>query len=317
MVSLLRFPVGFLVLLLLGILSRADAAKADWIKRSALPVAIAHSSAELIGEEIFVLRNNWHAKADNFFEAYDVTGDGWRPLMPLPVDRSNFGVASSRDRLFVTGGINPQSELMSDGLWSFSPAMSQWYQLPPMPGVRAYHKSIVVDDFLYVFGGRGLNSNKTYRYDIIRSEWRVLQVEMPVQRVEFAIAELGGEIYLVGGRGRQNEIFSDVHIFNPQSGGWRRGPDLPVSISGGSLVELDGRLHLLGGYALAPNKTLASHYLLEPGGQSWRALPAMPSPRHHAAAVDAGGKIIVIGGALGVGFYAFFTASDDVSIYTP
>ncbi|MGC6471699.1 MAG: Kelch repeat-containing protein [Parvibaculales bacterium] len=313
----LRFFPRFIFLLMIGLLLMTGVAQSGWRKGMSLPVAIAHTSAEKIGREIFVLRNNWHAKADNFFEAYDVDGDGWRPLMPMPVDRSNFGVSAAMDRLFVTGGINPQSELMSDGVWSFSPAMSQWYQLPPMPGVRAYHKSIIVDDYLYVLGGRGVNRDKIYRYDLGTSEWKVLDVEMPVQRVEFALAAANGEIYLIGGRGRQNETFADVHVFNPKDGRWRRGPDLPAPVSGGSLVEVQGHLHLLGGYALAPEKTLATHYVLTPQAEDWRSMPAMPIPRHHAAALGVDEKIIVIGGALGVGFYAFFTASDDVSIYTP
>lgn len=315
MVDLRSFKQFFM--LLIGFLCMTGAAQADWLKGMSLPVAIAHSSAEKIGREVFVLRNNWHAKADNFFEAYDVEGDGWRPLLPMPVARSNFGLAAAEDRLFVTGGINPQSELMSDGVWSFSPAMSQWYQLPPMPGVKAYHKSIVVGDFLYVLGGRGLNRDKIYRYDLGTSEWKTLEVKMPAQRVEFALAEMDGEIYLVGGRGQENEIFSDTHIFNPQKQNWRIGPPLPAPVSGGSLVKIQGNLHFLGGYTFMPNKTLASHYTLMPGDQRWQKMSDMPTPRHHAAAIGVDGKIIVIGGALGVGFYAFFTASDEVSIFTP
>jgi hypothetical protein len=53
-------------------------------------------------------------------------------------------------------------------------------------------------------------------------------------------------------------------------------------------------------------------------GKRWQRQAPMPDGGRHRMAYYAGDdSFILIGGAVGGGFYALFTASDRVSIFTP
>lgn len=311
---MLRFSIALFFMALFLPLSTAQA---DWRQGMKLPASLAYAEAAVIDGEIYVLRNNRHAGKDKFFEAYDIRGDGWRPLLPLPVDRHDFAMAVSLDQLFVTGGINPETDAMSNGMWMYSARKAQWYQFPPMPGKRAHHRSVIIDPYLYIIGGQGDDMDKIYRYHLTRSVWESLPLTINLPTRAFAAVADGEDIIIAGGRDDNNIMTDKVWSYNTQDKDWQQLARLPRPMSGGGLVQQADGLHFLGGYSQTPEKTWDTHYLLANNRREWVALEALPAPRHHAAVVGFENRIFMLGGAVGVGFYAFFTATDNVFIYQP
>jgi len=77
------------------------------------------------------------------------------------------------------------------------------------------------------------------------STWRTVPVPRPPRSCQ--MAGYRGEVWLLGGRGVHNG--REVQIFNPATGRWRSGPDLPRELVWGCAAVVDGRLIVAGGAA--------------------------------------------------------------------
>jgi N-acetylneuraminic acid mutarotase len=84
------------------------------------------------------------------------------------------------------------------------------------------------------------------------------------------------------------------------------GPRLEAGV-----VELDGRMYVLGGFDASSHIT-AEVAVYDPELDAWSEAAAMPRAMHHLNAVAAGGRIAVLGGLA-----IDFTAIGDVFLYDP
>lgn len=289
-------------------------ARADWREGAPLPSAVPAAVGAQMDGGFYVMSGAVGAGMRSFFELYDLRADGWRPLTPLPVALSRFSIAAGGGRVFVTGGRDAQRGALSRQLWLYMPQTALWLQLRPMPVARAGHASFIANGRLFVIGGIGKNARQGLVYDIAKAEWRTGMAAMPLALANMAATHIGDEIILAGGvdaRGRDSRV---VLAYNTKTDKWRRLAALPQAASGGALVELDGALHYAGGYSQGGQQVLDGHLRLVKG--RWVAQPAMKQGLHQMAYAAFRNRMVIIGGALGGGFYANFTASDRVAIYT-
>jgi len=75
--------------------------------------------------------------------------------------------------------------------------------------------------------------------------WRTVTVPRPPRSCQ--MAGYAGEVWLLGGRGVRDG--REVQIFDPATGRWRSGPDLPRELVWGCAAVVDGRLMVAGGAA--------------------------------------------------------------------
>jgi len=297
-----------------------------WRSGAPLPQSVSGAVAAAIDDRIYVLSGTVGTGIRRFFEVYDTRGDGWRPLPPMPVDRVQFGVASGhgqikgQGQIIVTGGFSIETGKFSDTVWRFSPTQSLWTQMPAMPGRRAGHASAVIGNMLYVVGGVGAGAAQLYAYNLKQGRWAVLPTTMPIPASQIAITTYGDELVIVGGRDRNGRIIGAVQIYNTKTNTWRKATELPAPRSGAAIGMLGDQLHVVGGYRLSPPKTVDEHYVLDMTKQEtaqWRRAAALPQARHHAGYAALPSGFYILGGALGGGFYAPFTATNSVHIFRP
>lgn len=102
-------------------------------------------------------------------------------------------------------------------------------------------------------------------------------------RTAFAVAALGGLLYLIGGEGAHGEVLDTVERFDPFKGAWEAAPRLPTPRSVPTALALGGRLFVLGGSggcyerdidAPWPDKIVESFDSLL---GRWSQLPSIPS----------------------------------------
>ena len=306
----------FLQIISVIFISPVTSAEAGWQLGTPVPQAVPNASAVTQDDMIYLLSGSVGNGLRRFFEAYDVRGDGWRPLTPLPVDRVQFAMSAGSGQIIATGGRVSGSSKISDGAWMFSPAKGQWSQLNPMPGRRADHVSAIVGQSLYVFGGTGDEIDKIYLYNMNTGLWSILETQMPVPVSQTAIMVKGDNIIIAGGVTSDGKATAIVQSFDTKTGSWRRLPSLPHPLIGAAIGLLDDGIHIFGGYTNAPQKTYDVHYLLSSRG-NWVKQAKLPEARHHAGYAVVNNRIFIIGGAVGSGFYALFTATDTVHIYAP
>lgn len=83
----------------------------------------------------------------------------------------------------------------------------------------------------------------------------------------------------------------------PEVDGWSLGPPLPAPISEHVIVELGGKIYLIGGY---PHDRIPvdSVTVFDPSSGRWSPGPSAPVPLHHAMAAAVDGTIYLIGGEM-------------------
>ncbi len=185
-----------------------------------------------------------------------------------------------------------------------------------LPSPRADHASYFDGNRLFIFGGIGRDAAVVQSFSPTTGKWSNWKNRMPVPVSAAAFARRGDELIFAGGIDERGRPVNTVQAFHLKKGTWRQLPALPLAVSGGALAVIDGALHFAGGFSPAKSQVLESHNKLV--GQRWQRQGALPGGgRHRMAYFGNDNRFVLIGGAIGGGFYALFTASDRVSIFTP
>lgn len=144
---------------------------------------------------------------------------------------------------------------------------------------------------------------------ITASQWR-LGPPLPSPIDEPRAVTLGDTVYLLGGvdgfeetdAGEQVHELPDVTAFVPATGRYTRRAPMPDAGNHVGVVAHDGRIYVLGGYQpdlARPAKDRFARY--DPKADRWEELEPMPFRRGAMAAGVIGDRLIVAGGADGVG----------------
>ena len=290
--------------------------QADWREGTALPTAVPNAVATEMDGKLFIMSGKLGQGLRSFFEQYDIRADGWRPLTPLPVGLSHFAMTSGTGRVIVSGGRENKSARLSADLWMYAPDTAVWLKLGNLPSSRADHVSVFDRDRVFLLGGIGKDAGRVQSYHLGTGKWSSWKNPMPIPVSNAAFTRLGEEVIIAGGKSASGRPVKAVQAFHLKTGQWRKLPDLPIAIIGGALGVVRDGLHFAGGFSPATGKVMASHNRLV--GKRWQRQAPMPDGGRHRMAYHAGDdSFILIGGAVGGGFYALFTASDRVSIFTP
>ena len=188
---------------------------------------------------------------------------------------------------------------------------------------------------LYVFGGlapgwkpKGL----VYEYDPAKDAW-TKKKNMPIASHHIALAEINGKIYVFGGFKYPDagpaawQPMDNVWEYDPGADTWKALAPLPTKRGSPNAVVVGGKIHVIGGAGLhpgskqtvvhpaRPHRSLGTHEVYDPAGNSWETKQTMPTARNHAAAGFVAGKIYVIGGRIGSAFITRASNIDIVEVY--
>jgi N-acetylneuraminic acid mutarotase len=140
-------------------------------------------------------------------------------------------------------------------LWAYDPANDTWdTALAPMPTAREHLAAVVVDERLYVVGGRwgGVGNVSTLEvYDPATGAWQQLR-DMPSARGGLTAGALDGRIYVGGGedpwaRFGTGCTHDTLEVYDTASGEWTRLPALPTARHGLTSAVVGDSWYVLGG----------------------------------------------------------------------
>jgi len=218
------------------------------------------------------------------------------------------------------GPVNPDAPASP---WTTGPSLPD----PRLePGVTALGQSVVVLGGFDTDAQAGLHVTTGVEvFDTLMQTWGTLP-DAPVARHHVQIASIGTTLYLLGGldgTADQNNDFparGDCYALdtaNP-SAGWRPIASMPAGFERGSaaIVVTPPRIYLLGG--ASTTDAIASVIYYDTIADAWTtgALPDLPAPRSHPAAMRRAvdGTFILVGGLAGL---TADTAQADVFILAP
>lgn len=115
---------------------------------------------------------------------------------------------------------------------------------------------------------------------------------------EMSVAELNGQIYVLGGYPSTRISTTVVQVYDPAMDQWRRSIPLPVALNHTMSVSVNGILYVIGGQTEpgGDGPFMNTVYAFDPKSGSWSTRSPMPTARAGGGAVVVNGRIYVAGG---------------------
>jgi peroxiredoxin/N-acetylneuraminic acid mutarotase len=142
-----------------------------------------------------------------------------------------------------------------------------------------------------------------------------------------------GKMYVIGGWS-EGKARGANYEYDPATEKWTKKKSMPRPAHHAALASYNGKIYVSGGFIPPENTQIPTGgawqpiddvWEYDPAGDSWKTLAPLPTKRGAAVAVEAGGKIYVIGGAATVEgskdpFFTFFGPARVLStneVYDP
>jgi hypothetical protein len=201
---------------------------------------------------------------------------------PFPFDHSPIPSLASPSEPATT--LAPEE----NDLWQTNAAMET---LRENFGLSSYNGKI------YVIGGETTEgvSRMVERYNPQQDSWAQVAA-LPVAVADVQPVEIGGEIYVAGGRLASGAISDRFWLYDPSLDQWKELPPLPQPRSRYAAVSVEGKYYLFGGWD--GHIYCSQVWIFSPDTKTWdnRSRTPMLAPRADMSATLVENSIHLIGG---------------------
>jgi len=251
----------------------------SWTKKKNMPLGMHHVAAAELNGKIYMFggfkypdtgKPGWQP-IDNAWE-YDPAKDTWKALAPMPSKRGSANAVVHGGRIYVVGGasMHPGSKdtfihparphRAVDTNEVYDPKTNTWEKRSPMPTARNHAAAGMVNNKIYIIGGRigagfitsGHSVQLVEEYDPATDQWGALKAAMPTARSAVAFATYRGKIYVAGGEdqdSRKLSAFRAVEALDPVANTWTILPSMQFPRHGLAGAFVGNRFHLVSGDA--------------------------------------------------------------------
>jgi N-acetylneuraminic acid mutarotase len=238
----------------------------SWTKMVDSPIEMHHFQAITYQNEAYVLgaftgKYPHETPIENIW-IYNPIKNEWRkgPLIPKERLRGAAGVFVYQDKIYMVCGIQ-------DGHWDghvtwfdvFDPKTNIWSKLPEAPHARDHFQAVVIDDKLYVAGGRR-SSAKTKQvfqltevavdvFDFKSGKWSTLpsNLNLPTARAGCSAIGLGNQLLIIGGESSQPLAHNEVEALDIKKLKWTKLSPMVTGRHASQPVYINGKIHIAAG----------------------------------------------------------------------
>ncbi|XP_077295655.1 kelch-like protein 12 [Arctopsyche grandis] len=229
-------------------------------------------------------------------EIYNPTDDKWSTYHDLNNDLCKYGAVVLNNILIIIGGQSKIDSKTTNEVSCFDFRTKEISELQPMHQKRRYFAATVIDDQIFVIGGRNDKNeviNSVERYDLVTNTWTKM-ADMLTPRYSHEIAVIGGEIYAIGGSNGE-VIFKTMEIYNTQQNEWTAAPEMTEKRADLATVAIREYIYAIGGHN-GP-AYLKSVERFNTNSKTWTPSASLPERDWGHKAIVFGEKIFYIGGA--------------------
>ena len=239
----------------------------EWTKLAETPLEMHHFQAVTYKDEVWVLGaftgGYPHETPIPNIYIFNPQKNEWRMGPEIPADRRRgaAGVFTYKDKIYVVCGIQ-------DGHWDghvawldeYDPAKNTWKKLADAPHVRDHVQAVVIDDKIYVAGGRrstarigqvlNLTEGAVDVYDLRTNAWTTLPAanNLPTLRAGNASVVIGKKMLVIGGEsGEQVPAHNEVEALNTKTMQWETLTPLNQGRHGTGAVNVNGKVYIVAG----------------------------------------------------------------------
>ena len=246
-----------------------DPKKDTWLSLSKSPLEMSHFQAVSFKDEVYVLGaftgSYPHETPIPNIYIFNPEKNEWRkgPEIPASRRRGAAGAFVLNDKIYLVCGIQ-------DGHWDgqvswfdvYDPALDKWETLADAPRPRDHVQVAVVDNKLYVAGGRlstarinqvmNLTVKEVDVYDFKSGKWSTLDQanNLPTLRAGNTAVAFGNKLLIIGGESEAHlEAHNEVDAFNTRTQKWEKFPSLFQGRHGTQAVSLNKKIYIAAGSA--------------------------------------------------------------------
>jgi N-acetylneuraminic acid mutarotase len=165
-------------------------------------------------------------------------------------------------KIYVIGGLEPlengKGTRVTGRNEMYDPVANTWTERSPMPTSRDHAFSGVVNNKIYVIGGRigagnvpaTSNIDVVEEYDPATNLWSVVKQRMPTPRSGGGEATYDGKIYVGGGELQTRQLaaaFRALERYDPVNDTWEILPSMPSARHGNAMGFIGNKLHVVSG----------------------------------------------------------------------
>ena len=171
---------------------------------------------------------------------WDANKKQWtHPYPDMHTARSNCSAVVYKEWLVVAGG---RADPKLSSIEVMNTNSKQWYAGPPTPTPWSHMRTAVVGDTCYFMGGfiSGGSTDKVYTVSLSALTSRLTSKESRknkspmwseisgLQLVYSTPLSISGSLLAVGGRNKDREAVTAIHLYQPCTGKWVKVGDLPT-----------------------------------------------------------------------------------------
>jgi N-acetylneuraminic acid mutarotase len=209
-----------------------------WSKVAPFPQKRQSMQVAWVGDKLLALGGFGHngKAAVSFNEGYwfSAESETWTSAQGLPAGRTQFGLASAQDQVFVFGGLNYDPDRKQD---AFDHVTKNLVQKPsdgqafadlgaPLPGPRRAFGGVALGDEYFIVGG--MRENFKLVDDCLRYSFKTKQYQSmpcpPKTRLSARLLAIGDKVYAVAGNTRNAkgalEADRSIDVFDPKTSQW-------------------------------------------------------------------------------------------------
>jgi len=281
-----------------------------------LPEAVSSFGAAVADGYLYVYSGHTGTEHDHSaanlsqrFIRVPLAGGQWEEL-PMETPLQGLPLVAHGGKLYRIGGLSARNATTEDDedlhstteFAQFDPATKKWTALAPLPAGRSSHNAVVIGDKLYVVGGWTLSGSRkgewledslVYDFSDPSQGWQKLPAQ-DFKRRALAASQWQGKLAALGGMDEKGKISRRVDLFDPQSGKWSQGPELPgtgMSGFGVSAWTLGDDLYVSGFNGRV--------FKLADDGSKWEVVAKLAEARffHQLVPAAKDDALLVVGGA--------------------
>ena len=161
---------------------------------------------------------------------FDPINKKWSETI-IRTKRSGFSAVEFLDKVWIVGGYERDCNKILNTTEVYDPVTkTMTLSQVEMVQARRWHKVIVYNDKMFVFGGFGVNGalNSVEMYSP-ETEKFVLMAPMRILRYEFGCCRVGNLVYVIGGSDNINQSLKSVEIYNLDTDTWTEEKEFPAA----------------------------------------------------------------------------------------
>ena len=309
------------------VIQPAQASEDFWTTKAPMHTARTLLGVAAVNDKIYAIGG--YPGRLNVTEEYNPTTNTWTTKAAMPTPRFSFAITVYHNKIYCIGGLIANSNPMlgssvTGAIEVYDPALNTWEVKKPMPTPRTQLEANVVNDRIYLIGGRtgGQYSTVTSNevYDPVSESWTT-KTGMLYPVTEYASTVIGSKIYVMGGQDEFNDPKNlDVNqIYDTKTDSWSFGTPIPTAVTSAacvSSVSFQSKIFLIGGELATGGSSTNIVQIYNSEKDTWSVGASMPTARFGIAVAAVDGAIYVIGGTEG---YILPTdqANAENEAYTP